>query len=118
MEPAATGQIFSRDGTALYAEWFETDAPRALALIMHGYSEHCGRYREVAHVLANAGLPSLSFDMRGHAARPHATAGAQSSPSSCSLTATVASSRCAPSRTLSAPPGESPQPCSHRPFWP
>jgi len=66
MEPTSTGQLFSADGTALYAEWFEAEAPRALALVMHGYAEHCGRYREVAHVLTDARLAVLTYDMRGH----------------------------------------------------
>ncbi len=67
MEPTETGELFSRDGTALYSEWFATAAqPRALALILHGYAEHCGRYREVANVLNQAGVAALSYDMRGH----------------------------------------------------
>ena len=41
-------------------------APRAAALIVHGYFEHAGRYREVAHVLVRAGLAAMSFDLRGH----------------------------------------------------
>ncbi len=65
-EPSWTGQFFSADGTALYGEWFETEEPRALALIMHGYAEHCGRYREVANVLAESRLAAFSYDMRGH----------------------------------------------------
>ena len=67
LEPTETGRLFSRDGTALYSEWFATAAPpRALALIMHGYAEHCGRYREVANVLNRTGVAALSYDMRGH----------------------------------------------------
>jgi lysophospholipase len=66
LDPTATARFYSRDGTALYGEWFAPDEARARVLIMHGYAEHCGRYREVAHVLHRLGLASLSYDMRGH----------------------------------------------------
>lgn len=66
IEPAATDHFNSRDGTKLYCEWFPIEKPRALALIVHGYLEHCGRYHEVAHVLNRAGFATLSYDMRGH----------------------------------------------------
>jgi len=58
----------SNDGTTLYTEWFETAATKrkGLALIAHGYAEHCGRYHEVARVLSAAGFPTLAFDFRGH----------------------------------------------------
>lgn len=66
VEPSVTRHFPSRDGTSLYGEWFPVESPRACALIVHGYLEHCGRYREVAHVLNRAGLSVFSFDMRGH----------------------------------------------------
>lgn len=37
-----------------------------MAVIVHGYAEHIGRYREVAHVLTDAGLTVVGFDLRGH----------------------------------------------------
>lgn len=43
----------------LYAEQF---APDRL--------QHCGRYREVAHVLLSAGWAVVSYDVRGHGGRP------------------------------------------------
>lgn len=66
LEPAETFRFAARDRTSLYAEWFPAAAPRALALVMHGYAEHCGRYREVANVLTAAGVSALTYDMRGH----------------------------------------------------
>ncbi len=65
-EPTESFHFASRDGTKLYAEWFAAQAPRATALILHGYAEHCGRYRELANVLVGAGLDTMSYDMRGH----------------------------------------------------
>ena len=38
--------------------------------ITHGYAEHCGRYREVAHVIVNAGWAALAYDVRGHGQSP------------------------------------------------
>ena len=64
--PTATSHFASGDGTQLYYEWFPVDRPRALALIVHGYLEHCGRYHELANVLNRAGFATLSYDMRGH----------------------------------------------------
>lgn len=66
IDPSETFHFASRDGTKLYGEWFAAERPRAAALIIHGYAEHCGRYREVANVLVGAGLATLSYDMRGH----------------------------------------------------
>ncbi len=68
LAPDDVGQMASKDGTSLYTEWFETRAEKrkGLALIAHGYAEHCGRYHEVARVLTGAGFSTLSFDFRGH----------------------------------------------------
>lgn len=66
LAPTATPRFTSSDGAALYGEWFSVPRPRAAALVVHGYLEHCGRYRELAHVLAQAGVATLTFDMRGH----------------------------------------------------
>jgi alpha-beta hydrolase superfamily lysophospholipase len=64
--PTKTFSFPSKTET-LYAEWFAPTADaRGLAVIVHGYAEHCGRYREVANVLAAGGWATLSFDVRGH----------------------------------------------------
>lgn len=39
-------------------------------VVTHGYAEHCGRYREVAHVIVKAGWAALSWDVRGHGHSP------------------------------------------------
>jgi lysophospholipase len=74
IEPTASFGFHSTDGTELYGEFFETPSARGAALIVHGYAEHCGRYREVAHVLRRAGLSALAFDLRGHG-RAHGSRG-------------------------------------------
>lgn len=57
----------------LYAEIFvPSGTPKGVVLITHGYAEHCGRYREVAHVIVDAGWAALSYDVRGHGHSPGA----------------------------------------------
>jgi alpha-beta hydrolase superfamily lysophospholipase len=70
IEPTKTTTIPVAGG-ALYAEVFQPSAtPKGVVLITHGYAEHCGRYREVAHVIVNAGWAALSYDVRGHGHSP------------------------------------------------
>lgn len=55
----------------LYSETFRpAGTPKGVVVITHGYAEHCGRYREVAHVIVNAGWAALSYDVRGHGQSP------------------------------------------------
>lgn len=57
--------------SGLYTETFRpAGTPRGVVLITHGYAEHCGRYREVAHVIADAGWAALTYDVRGHGQSP------------------------------------------------
>ena len=76
IDPTQVFRFPSVDGTLLHGELYEHPSPRGVALVLHGYAEHCGRYREVAHVLQGAGLSVLAFDQRGHGraagARGHA----------------------------------------------
>src|SRR5690349_7968444 len=67
LEPAETRTVPSTGGTKLHVEIFRpAGAPRAVAVVVHGYAEHIGRYREVANVLVQAGLAVVGFDLRGH----------------------------------------------------
>ena len=66
MPPTRTLTFPSTGGVTLYGEWFAPASPRAIAIVVHGYAEHCGRYREVAHALVKAGLAVFTFDQRGH----------------------------------------------------
>lgn len=69
IEPTATTTIAG----ALYAEIFQPEGtPKGVVLVTHGYAEHCGRYREVAHVITNAGWAVLAYDVRGHGQSPGA----------------------------------------------
>jgi alpha-beta hydrolase superfamily lysophospholipase len=57
--------------SGLYVETFLPPGPaKGIVVITHGYAEHCGRYREVAHVILKAGWAGLSYDVRGHGKSP------------------------------------------------
>ena len=75
IEPTKTTTIPVRGG-ALYAETFApprvTASPAGVVLVTHGYAEHCGRYREVAHAIVNEGWTVLTYDVRGHGKSPGA----------------------------------------------
>jgi alpha-beta hydrolase superfamily lysophospholipase len=55
-------------GVNLFArQWRPASGPvRAQVVVVHGYMEHGGRYRELAHALAHAQIATLSVDLRGH----------------------------------------------------
>ncbi len=55
------------DGVELFRRRLvPSGTPRAVVLIVHGMSEHCGRYAHVFHALAEHGLACVSYDHRGH----------------------------------------------------
>jgi lysophospholipase len=54
-----------KDGAIYYQVW-DTQEPRAVALVSHGYAEHCGRYDHVAKALNDAGVVVYALDHRGH----------------------------------------------------
>jgi alpha-beta hydrolase superfamily lysophospholipase len=60
--------LHAHDGTAVFAQrWGPCDTPaRAELLIVPGFAEHSGRYRELAHALCNRGITTLAIDPRGH----------------------------------------------------
>lgn len=67
LDPTRTQTLSSSGGTSLHAEIYLPEGPpRAVALMVHGYAEHTGRYRHVARVLRDAGCAVLGFDLRGH----------------------------------------------------
>jgi alpha-beta hydrolase superfamily lysophospholipase len=67
MSQFANAHFPRRDGTRLWGEWHvPKGAPRGTALVLHGYGDHAGRYREVGSVLAGLGLATMAMDYRGH----------------------------------------------------
>ena len=60
LAPTRTVTFSSSGGTTLYGEWFAPTSPRGVVIVLHGYAEHCGRYRELANVLVRSGLAVLT----------------------------------------------------------
>lgn len=46
--------------------WTPESKPRALILVVHGMTEHAGRYEGFAGEMAAAGIAVAAFDLRGH----------------------------------------------------
>jgi len=61
-------EIKAADGLTLaIKKWLPASGTaRGHVLILHGYMDHGGRYREVAHALCAAGLGASALDFRGH----------------------------------------------------
>ena len=55
------------DGTSFYIQGWDPDAQaRAVIVLVHGLSEHIGRYALVGKALSDAGYVLVGFDLRGH----------------------------------------------------
>lgn len=53
-------------GPSLYFTSATPDAPKAVVGILHGYADYGARYSHVMNRLADAGIASVTIDMRGH----------------------------------------------------
>lgn len=60
------GFFSARDNLRLFWESTLPDQVRAHVGIVHGYGDHCGRYRHTIEALAAEGLAVHAFDYRGH----------------------------------------------------
>jgi lysophospholipase len=60
------GFFTSPDGLRLFWESDTPDAPRAYVGLVHGYADHCGRYRNTIDDLVRDGFAVHAFDYRGH----------------------------------------------------
>ena len=56
----------TRDGETLFVRHWPLDDPRATILLVHGLSEHVGRYEHVAEHFLSHELEFLGYDHRGH----------------------------------------------------
>lgn len=54
------------DGVSLLVRHWPAENPWAAMLIVHGISEHCGRWGHVGGFFAEHGVDAWSFDLRGH----------------------------------------------------
>jgi alpha-beta hydrolase superfamily lysophospholipase len=62
-----TGAFQTPDHLNIYTtQWLPDDSPNAVVILIHGISEHSGRYQHVAEALATAGYAVYALDHRGH----------------------------------------------------
>ena len=70
MEADQTDMLEGFDGKMLYGEKHLVDGAKGLVIMLHGYAEHCGRYRHVIETFNQKGLSVYIFDARGHGKSP------------------------------------------------
>lgn len=58
--------VTARDGTPLLLRRWPADPAWASVLLVHGLAEHSGRYERTGSLLAEAGLDTQAFDLRGY----------------------------------------------------
>jgi acylglycerol lipase len=65
--PARIDHVATRDGVSLLIRSWAVPSgePWATMVLVHGLAEHCGRYEHVGAQLADAGIETHGFDLRG-----------------------------------------------------
>lgn len=58
--------ISSRDGTKLFTKSAFVPKPDRVVVLVHGFAEHIGRYKELIAELNKANMSVLGLDLRGH----------------------------------------------------
>jgi alpha-beta hydrolase superfamily lysophospholipase len=61
---------FFRGAEAVEQHWQPDTEPRAIIVIVHGYGEHSGRYRNIVNPLVAHGYAVYGHDHRGHGRSP------------------------------------------------
>ncbi len=61
-----TGKHTMTDGTVLFTRAWPNEDPIATVLLVHGVSEHTGRWHHVAEFLVDEGFEVFGFDQRAH----------------------------------------------------
>jgi lysophospholipase len=60
------GFFTAKDNLRLFWESDLPDSPKAHIAVIHGYADHCGRYRQVIDALVKDNFAVHAFDYRGH----------------------------------------------------
>jgi acylglycerol lipase len=63
---ARRGEFTGADGTHRVWRAWDAPSPRAALVLIHGLSEHSGRYDEFARRAAAAGIATFALDLAGH----------------------------------------------------
>lgn len=60
-------KLSSEDGTVIYSViWSPDGETKAVLQVIHGMTEHMGRYYDLAKYLSNRGVAVAGYDLRGH----------------------------------------------------
>jgi lysophospholipase len=60
------GFFSAKDNLRLFWETEIPNDPKAHVAVVHGYADHCGRFKGVINALAEEGFGVHAFDYRGH----------------------------------------------------
>lgn len=61
------GKFETAEGLILFEQWWRPDTePKAVVVIVHGFTEHSSRYAHVAEYLTQNNYAVYAFDLRGH----------------------------------------------------
>jgi acylglycerol lipase len=60
------GHVKALDGTSIFYRSLAPKKTSAVAILLHGYAEHGGRYQEMMTALAGHGIATYTPDHRGH----------------------------------------------------
>ncbi|AYF77825.1 alpha/beta hydrolase [Nocardia yunnanensis] len=66
MTRSETGEFQGAGGRVYWQSWLPDGEPRAVAVLVHGYAEHSGRYAHVAERLTGSGIAVYALDHTGH----------------------------------------------------
>lgn len=59
-------ELSSKDGLVLKGSYWEVENAKAVINLIHGFGEHCQRYRKLANRLNEEGYTVAAIDLRGH----------------------------------------------------
>lgn len=61
-----SGYFAGKGGIQLFEQWWCPAQPKAAVVVVHGYSEHSGRYAHVAETFVKHGYAVYAYDHRSH----------------------------------------------------
>ena len=62
--------VGAHDDNLYYQFWLPRGGARAVVVIVHGFSDHCGRYDNLVSALVRHRFAVYSYDLRGHGQSP------------------------------------------------
>lgn len=60
------GEFKGARGFRIFYQWWRPEEPKAVLLVVHGYAEHSGRYKNLVNYFVPRGYAVYALDHRGH----------------------------------------------------